>query len=109
MMVLTAGSQDGIECSVHTLPKPLLREFRHVFADKYLMVDGMSQNGLELLALPTNQHAMEDLVAIGEHIEREKDRLLNVVSLCIVSWMGFFRLFATNVRDDLHTRYQSHH
>jgi hypothetical protein len=82
MMALAAGSPDGIECSVHTLPKPLMREFRHVFADKYLMAEGIAQDGLELLALPTNQHAIEDLVAVGEHIEREKDRLLNVVSQC---------------------------
>jgi hypothetical protein len=40
-----------------------------------------SHENLELIAIPTNQRAREDLVAIGEHIEKEKDRLLNVVSL----------------------------
>ena len=76
-----SDSVDGLECSVHTLPKPLLREFRHVFADKYLTTDGvLADDGLDILALPTNQHAKDDLVAIGEHIEAEKDRLLNVVS-----------------------------
>jgi hypothetical protein len=39
----------------------------------------MAMHPLELLAIPTNQRAKEDLVAVGEHIEREKDRLLNVV------------------------------
>lgn len=79
-MGLVTGSLDGIECSVHTLPKPLMREFCHVFADKYLSAECLSQDGLEILAIPTNQHAIEDLVAVGDHIEREKDRLLNVVS-----------------------------
>ena len=108
ILVQKAGSGDEVECSVHTLPKPLLREFRHVFHDTYLKrpesasgssmvhtmasdedvnMDGhmdtdpnmVQQQQLELLAIPTNQHAREDLVAIGDHIEKEKDRLLNVV------------------------------
>jgi len=72
-----------------------VREFQHVFGDKYLSSnrdgDGddvmgggglslplpMSTAPLEMLAIPTNQHARHDLVAIGEHIETEKDRLLN--------------------------------
>jgi hypothetical protein len=33
-----------------------------------------------LLAIPTNQRAQEDLVGVGDHVEQEKDRLLNVVS-----------------------------
>ena len=75
-------SGNGLECSLHTLPKPLLREFRHVFGDKYLMENATAAPGAErvLLAIPTNQHAREDLVATGDHIEAEKDRLLNVVS-----------------------------
>jgi hypothetical protein len=39
----------------------------------------MEQDHWELLAIPTNQQAREDLVAIGDPIEFEKDRLLNVV------------------------------
>eukprot|EP00536_Pseudo-nitzschia_multiseries_P012710 jgi/Psemu1/209462/e_gw1.500.43.1 len=76
--------EDPIECSLHTLPKPLIREFQHVFGDKYLSKDGDdavggdgSSTSVELLAVPTNQHARHDLVAIGDHIEAEKDRLLN--------------------------------
>ena len=98
ILVQKPGSGDEVECSVHTLPRTLLREFRHVFNDTYLrrpeaateedvdMDTPMEQQKLELLAIPTNQHAREDLVAIGDHIEREKDRLLNVVRLifCIV-------------------------
>lgn len=76
--------EDPIECSVHTLPKPLVREFHHVFGEKYLQdLDGMQEddddsNRLELLAIPTNQQARQDLVAVGDEIEFEKDRLLNV-------------------------------
>ena len=73
-----AGSSDSLESSVHTLPKPLYREFNHVFGDQYLVEN--EANDKELLAIPTNQRAREDLVAIGDHIEQEKDRLLNVVS-----------------------------
>ncbi|VEU38655.1 unnamed protein product [Pseudo-nitzschia multistriata] len=86
--------EDPIECSLHTLPKPLMREFQHVFGDKYLRNDdgddemrgigdvssasaSTSTLSAELLAIPTNQHARHDLVAIGDHIEAEKDRLLN--------------------------------
>lgn len=70
------NSDNGVEVSVHSLPKQLMREFRHVFGDKYLANN--NDAGAELLAIPTNQHAKEDLVAIGDHIEAEKDRLLNV-------------------------------
>lgn len=91
------STTDDLECSLHILPKPLLREFGHVFNDEYLkfgssaggdvvMSDhdggasaaGVNNSSLRLLAIPTNQRAREDLVAVGDHIEREKDRLLNV-------------------------------
>mmetsp|Transcript_21586 Transcript_21586/g.27815 ORF Transcript_21586/g.27815 Transcript_21586/m.27815 type:complete len:208 (+) Transcript_21586:56-679(+) len=82
--------KNDIECSIHTLPKPLKREFDHVFGNTYLM--GQKQGdvpmeGMQLLAIPTNQRSREDLVKIGDHIEFEKDRLLNVfmqfgASLC---------------------------
>jgi len=80
LAALAGKCNDPIECSVHTLPKPLMREFRHVFGEKYQQ-DAMQEdgdNGTELLAIPTNQQAQEDLVAVGEEIEFEKDRLLNV-------------------------------
>jgi hypothetical protein len=100
-------SHHEIESSVHILPKPMLREFRHIFGEKYLldmasdamMVDDerdeddaampqqqqqqqpqqQPQQLPELIAIPTNQRARKDLVAVGEDIEEEKDRLLNVV------------------------------
>jgi len=93
------GSGDGLECSVHSLPKKLLREFRHVFGDEYVnapCVPGDTNAGpLHLIAVPTNQRAVEDLVAIGDHIEKEKDRLLNVVSF-LFFWfyaLRFSRIF----------------
>jgi len=105
-------TEDPIECSLHTLPKPLMREFQHVFGEKYLTTDecygqqrdgdgdgdcsmGISNNSneqLEILAIPTNQHARHDLVAVGDEIELEKDRLLNCVrlsSVTIISYIYF--------------------
>lgn len=72
---------DPLECSVHTLPKPLLREFQHVFGQEYLeeMAKNVNSTSLDILAIPTNQQARKDLVAVGDDIELEKDRLLNVV------------------------------
>ena len=66
------------------------REFDHVFGNNYLMgqkQEDVPMEGMQLLAIPTNQRAREDLVNIGDHIECEKDRLLNVfmqfgASLC---------------------------
>jgi len=77
--------QHGIECSLHTLPKPLLREFDHVFGQKYntnreIVVGGSKSQLVELLAIPTNQHAREDIVGVGIHIEEEKDRCVNFYS-----------------------------
>ena len=64
-----------------------MREFSHVFNDSYLRFNEDDNamaveegEDLKLLAIPTNQRANEDLVAVGDHIEAEKDRLLNVVS-----------------------------
>lgn len=76
------GSGDAVECSVHTLPKPLVREFHHVFAEKYLekLQPAAGSVPLDLLAIPTNQRARMDLVNIGDNVEQEKDRLLNTVS-----------------------------
>jgi hypothetical protein len=56
--------------------QPLLREFHHVFPEENLTLP--ADEACEFLAIPTNQHAVEDLVAIGDKIEQEKDRCLNV-------------------------------
>ncbi|KAL7581317.1 hypothetical protein ACA910_006080 [Epithemia clementina (nom. ined.)] len=81
---------DTLELSLHTLPKPLQREFQHVFDERNLNLEPIIQRHaaaanqnpedqeLEFLAIPTNQQAKEDLVAVGDKIEAEKDRLLNV-------------------------------
>ena len=45
----------------------------------------------EVFAIPTNQKAREDLVAVGDHIELEKDRLLN-------SFMDFARILCERIR-----------
>eukprot|EP00525_Craspedostauros_australis_P007590 CAMPEP_0198135612 /NCGR_PEP_ID=MMETSP1442-20131203/60679_1 /TAXON_ID= /ORGANISM="Craspedostauros australis, Strain CCMP3328" /LENGTH=187 /DNA_ID=CAMNT_0043796785 /DNA_START=62 /DNA_END=625 /DNA_ORIENTATION=+ len=78
-----SNADDKIEFSLHTLPKQLLREFHHVFGDNFMQgVVATNTDQMELLAIPTNQQARQDLVAVGDHIEKEKDRLLNV-------FMGF--------------------
>lgn len=66
--------------SLHTCPRALLRELDHVFP------------GVDLdacLAMPTNQKAVMDLVAMGDTVETEKDVLLNSVRgdwrICCVS------------------------
>jgi hypothetical protein len=105
MACRSGKTEDPIECSLHVLPKQLQREFQHVFGDKYLDIKERTDNAygqqrpdtatdgdcsmgisepsssspLELLAIPTNQRARHDLVAIGDEIELEKDRLLNCV------------------------------
>ncbi|CAM9442333.1 unnamed protein product [Pylaiella littoralis] len=58
----------GLEVSLHTCPRALSRELSHVFP------------GVDLeacLAVPTSQKAEMDLVAVGDAVEAEKDRLLN--------------------------------
>jgi Methylmalonic aciduria and homocystinuria type D protein len=54
-----------------------LREFHHVFPEESDRSDEIFDPAAELLCLPTNQKARCDLVATGEDVELEKDRLLN--------------------------------
>ena len=86
---------DGLEVSVHTLPKPLQREFHHVFPETNLPnIDSVRDAAsAEFLAVPTNQRARHDLVKTGEAVEREKDRLLN-------AFANFARAFCGRVCDD---------
>jgi hypothetical protein len=77
---------NSLEISLHSLPKPLHREFHHVFNETYndpKFHQGDQGEGVELLAIPTNQRARKDLVAVGDDVEAEKDRLLNVVSVAV--------------------------
>ena len=86
---------DALEVSVHTLPRPLQREFKHVFPEPNLQLETFNIAdgcGAEFLAVPTNQPAKEDLVAIGDNIEKEKDRLLNV-------FMAFAGAVCQKIRD----------
>ncbi|CAM9126866.1 unnamed protein product, partial [Phaeothamnion confervicola] len=61
---------DGLEVSLHTCPRALLRELRYVFS--------VREDLAQCLAIPTNQHAVMDLVNVGDNVESEKDKLLNV-------------------------------
>lgn len=72
--------------------QPLLREFHHVFPEENLSLDESLASSCELLAIPTNQHTIEDLVAIGDKIEQEKDRCLNV-------FMAFANDFCRKIND----------
>lgn len=123
LVKMDTSMNDELECSLHYLPKPLMREFGHVFNDEYLKfgdnsdamdTDMSSSNdtstSLRLLAIPTNQHAKEDLVAVGDHIEQEKDRLLNVVSICLCIYLQcilYFIILLCNMQT--HNTCKSHH
>jgi hypothetical protein len=61
------SSSGEIEVSAHQCGKPFLREIENV-------IPGIDSTAL--IAIPTMQHAREDLVKIGDNIEDEKDRLL---------------------------------
>mmetsp|Transcript_16586 Transcript_16586/g.21518 ORF Transcript_16586/g.21518 Transcript_16586/m.21518 type:complete len:180 (+) Transcript_16586:89-628(+) len=65
-------TRDGMEVSVHGAPRALLRELKSVFSGREF------EEGC--LAIPTCQQTQEDLVNIGEGVEVEKDRCLNVFS-----------------------------
>mmetsp|Transcript_35765 Transcript_35765/g.48315 ORF Transcript_35765/g.48315 Transcript_35765/m.48315 type:complete len:175 (-) Transcript_35765:108-632(-) len=60
--------KNGTEVSVCRCPKQFLREIRHIFPG--LDIDE------SLLALPTAQHSVMDLVNVGDDVESEKDRCL---------------------------------
>ncbi len=62
--------ENGLEVSVHTLPRMVKRELKMVLMDQKL--DGM-------LAVLTAQHAAMDLVATGPDVADEKDSLLETV------------------------------
>lgn len=89
---LDDDGSDVVEVSLHTLPRPLQREFNHVFDERNLSLDGIDESSAEFLAIPTNQQAMEDLVGVGDKVEAEKDRLLNV-------FMSFAKSFCQKICD----------
>lgn len=68
----------GMEVSLHTVPKTLRRELVHLFgSDKQVDIDA-------ILAIPTCQKAEVDLVRTGPEVEAEKDRLLLSVSTVVI-------------------------
>lgn len=86
------NTNDTIEASLHTLPRPLKRELNHVFDERNLPFDDIADSSAEFLAVPTNQPSRRDLVGVGEDVEAEKDRLLN-------NFMHFGRDFCQQIRD----------
>jgi hypothetical protein len=75
------GCWDGVEISVHSLPKAAYREFAQVFRgrreDEDEAVDPTAASDLDLLAICLNQHARCDLNAVGDAVTAEQERLLN--------------------------------
>uniref|UniRef100_A0A7S1U3I4 Methylmalonic aciduria and homocystinuria type D protein n=1 Tax=Phaeomonas parva TaxID=124430 RepID=A0A7S1U3I4_9STRA len=59
----------NLQISAHECQRSMIRELKSVFPT----VDMAGA-----VAIPTVQHAVTDLVAVGEDVENEKDRLLNV-------------------------------
>eukprot|EP00586_Coscinodiscus_wailesii_P012539 CAMPEP_0172512848 /NCGR_PEP_ID=MMETSP1066-20121228/247668_1 /TAXON_ID=671091 /ORGANISM="Coscinodiscus wailesii, Strain CCMP2513" /LENGTH=160 /DNA_ID=CAMNT_0013292829 /DNA_START=102 /DNA_END=584 /DNA_ORIENTATION=- len=82
------------------MPKSLYREFEHVFRsviENFPETQNTNTNNdnIILAAIPTNQNARHDLVAVGSHIEDEKDRLLN-------NFLSFARDFCERVTQEGH-------
>lgn len=92
---------DFIEVSVHTLPKPLRREFQHVFQPESTIpkYNDCNDDEWEVFAIPTNQRALHDLVKVGEEIEDEKDRLLN-------TFLNFSQMLHRIMQSPTHTNEQ---
>ena len=61
---------NGIEVSVHSCPRALRRDLESVFPGMKLR---------DVVLVPTAQRATRDLVEMGDEVEHEKDRLLEIV------------------------------
>ena len=61
--------------------KSFMREAQYIFPTTDLS---------NLIAIPTMQHAKQELVKIGDEIEQEKDRLILSVSYSIISSSNFY-------------------
>ena len=64
---------DHFQVSAHSCPRALVRELCHVFPGVDFSVGAV--------AIPTIQHAEQDLVRVGAEIETEKDRCLENVGI----------------------------
>jgi len=69
---------EPIQISIHrATAKPFLREAYTLFPN----IDWNRDDREEVIAVTTMQHALVNLVKIGDEVEREKDRLLeNVIN-----------------------------
>lgn len=63
--------QEDFQVSAHACPRAMVRELGHVFQGVPSLASAV--------AIPTVQHAVEDLVRTGEEVEDEKDRCLRNV------------------------------
>ncbi|KAG7394299.1 hypothetical protein PHYBOEH_005388 [Phytophthora boehmeriae] len=62
--------RDGFQVSVHSCPRLLMRELKHVFPSQF------RKDSSEVLAVLTCQKALMDLSQFGTDADKEKDRLL---------------------------------
>lgn len=76
----------GMEFSAHALPKSMIREVQTIFP-------GVDVS--KLLVVPTCQHAKIDLVNYGDHVENEKDQLLE-------QFMDWAQQVCSNLQDKGH-------
>lgn len=66
----------ALEVHVCRCPRLVTRELEHVFPH---LTTAAAEAKDALLAIPTNQHSCMDLVKVGEAVDVEKDRCLEVV------------------------------
>jgi hypothetical protein len=74
-----------LEVQVCRCPRLLLRELTHVFSWDQLKPEG------DILAVPTFQHSVMDLVQVGSEVEVEKDR-------CLEAFMDFAKVLCVTLR-----------
>jgi|AntRauTorckE5430_2_1112549.scaffolds.fasta_scaffold68318_1 hypothetical protein len=65
-----------LEVHVCRCPRLVVRELEHVFPH---LAQATAESKDSLLVIPTNQCSSVDLVKVGEAVETEKDRCLEVV------------------------------
>ena len=76
--VLEPQTVGYLEYSVHKCPKFLEREIKRIFPSQF--GDKGSEELKNLLLVITLQRSEEDLIAYGDKIEKEKERLWESVS-----------------------------
>ncbi|KAF4316666.1 hypothetical protein BBO99_00007864 [Phytophthora kernoviae] len=66
--------REGFQVSVHSCPRLLMRELKHVFPSQFQQRKG--SDGDSVLAVLTCQKSLMDLSQFGTDADKEKDRLL---------------------------------